>query len=173
MKIIQTAVSSILITAMAASTVMAQPVDNLNDFFSPQGATVTSARYPTDETSHQMLKNQDLAGVNNFLHKRKLTPTDEQPVVRMNRDTYYSFVVVDVSKGATVTMPKVPEGKYISVQPVTEDHRIQPMFYGAGTFELSTHTGSHLYLVIRLDATFSEAEAAKYQDQITAVPLTG
>ena len=167
MKIIQTAVSSILITAMAASTVMAQPVDNLNDFFSPQGATVTSASYPTDETSHQMLKNQDLAGVNNFLHKRKLTPTDEQPVVRMNRDTYYSFVVVDVSKGATVTMPEVPEGKYISVQPVTEDHRIQPMFYGAGTFELSTHTGNHLYLVIRLDATFTEAEAAKYQDQMS------
>ena len=78
----------------------------------------------------------------------------------------YSFAVVDVSKGATITMPKVPEGKYISVQPVTEDHRIQPMFYGAGTFELTTHTGSHLYLVIRLDATFSEAEAAKYQDQM-------
>ena len=88
------------------------------------------------------------------------------PVVRMNRDTYYSFAVVDVSKGATVTVPEVPEGKYISVQPVTEDHRIQPMFYGHGTFELFTHTGNHLYLVIRLDATFTEAEAAKFQDQM-------
>ena len=166
MKITQTSIRLLLLTTMTSGTVMAQPVDSLGDFFSPEGSTVTSASYPTDETSHQLLKNQDLVGVNNILHKRQLTPTDEQPVVRMNRDTYYSFAVVDVSKGATVIMPEVPEGKYISVQPVTEDHRIQPMFYGAGTFELSTHTGSHLYLVIRLDATFTEAEAAKFQDQM-------
>lgn len=166
MYIIQATIPFLLTTAMAASTVLAQPVDNLDDFFSPKGLTVTSASYPTDETSHQMLKNQDLAGVNNILHKRQLTPTDQQPVVRMNRDTYYSFAVVDVSKGATINMPKIPEGKYISVQPVTEDHRIQPMFYGAGTFELTTHTGSHLYIVIRLDATFTEPEAAKIQDQM-------
>lgn len=166
MKIIQTSVSLALVTAMTASTAMAQPVDNLGDFFSPEGLTVTSASYPTNETSRQSLKNQDLVGVNKFLHKRKLTPTNEQPVVRMNRDTYYSTAVVDVSKGATVTMPQVPEGKYISVQPVTEDHRIQPMSYGPGTFELTTHTGSYLYLIVRLDATFTEAEAAKYQDQM-------
>ena len=58
-----------------------------------------------------MLKNQDLAGINKFLHKRKLTLTDNHPVVRMNRDTYYSFAVIDVSKGATVTMPVTPKGK--------------------------------------------------------------
>jgi hypothetical protein len=152
-----------VLTGCAATTT---PVDNLDDFFSVDGATVTNASYPTDETSRQMLKTQDHVGVNNFLHKRQLTPTDDQPVVRLNRDTYYTFAVVDVSKGATVTIPKVPEGKYMSVQPVTEDHRIQPMFYGAGTFELSTHIGSHLHLVIRLDATFTEAEAAKLQDQM-------
>jgi hypothetical protein len=151
---------------MFASTVMAQPVDNLSDFFSPQGRTVTNASYPTDETSHQMLKNQDQVGVNKFLHKRQLSPTDKQTVVRMNRDTYYSFAVVDVSKGATVTMPKVPNGKYISLQLGTEDHRIQPMFYGSGTFELSTHTGNYLYVVTRLDATFTETEAAKLQDKM-------
>ncbi|MEH6569279.1 MAG: DUF1254 domain-containing protein [Halioglobus sp.] len=161
-----TQASLLLIAAMTANTAIAQPVDNLDDFFSPQGEAVTRASYPTDETSHQLLKNQDLVGVNNLLHKRQLTPTDQQPVVRMNRDTYYSFAVVDVSKGATISMPKVPEGKYMSVQPVTEDHRIQPMFYGPGTFELTTHTGSHVYVVVRLDATFTEAEAAKFQDQM-------
>ena len=156
----------LLIAAMTANTAIAQPVDTLDQYFSPQGAVVTPASYPTDETSHQMLKNQDLVGVNKFLHKRQLTPTDQQPVVRMNRDTYYSFAVIDVSEGATVTLPEVPEGRYISLQPGTEDHRIQPMFYGAGTFELSTHTGSHLYVVVRLDARFTEAEVAKIQDQI-------
>ena len=139
----------VFLTAMLASPVMAAPVDTLDEFFSPDGQVVTAASYPTDETSRQMFKNQDLVGVNKFLHKRQLTPTDEQPVVRLNRDTYYSFAVIDVSKGATVTLPEVPEGRYISLQPGTEDHRIQPMSYGAGTYELSTHIGSHLIVVVR------------------------
>lgn len=40
------------------------------------------------------------------------------------------------------------------------------MYYGAGTFKLSTHTGKHMYIIVRLDSTFSEAQAAKYQDQM-------
>ncbi len=160
---------SLLLLATTVTTSYAfasQPVDSMNGFFTSDGEMVTAATYPKDETSHQILKNQDLVGVNNLLHKRQLTPTDEQPVVRMNRDTYYSFAVVDVSKGATITIPTLPEGKYVSVQPITEDHRIQAMSYGGGTFELSTHTGDHLYVVIRLDATFTEQEAAMYQDQM-------
>lgn len=156
----------IALTTFGSCSAFAEPAESLDSFFSEQGKSITTAEYPTAETSHQMLKNQDLVGVNHFLHKRTLTPTDKQPVVRMNRDTYYSMAVVDVSKGATVTMPEVPEGKYISVQPVTEDHRIQPMSYGSGSFELSTHTGTHLYLVIRLDSTFTQEEAAKLQDQM-------
>lgn len=141
-------------------------ISTIEEFFSPSGEVVTAVTYPTAETSRQILKNQDLVGVNTFLHKRQLTPTDNQPVVRMNRDTYYSFVIVDVSKGATITMPEIPEGKYMSVQPVTEDHRIQEMMYGPGTFDLTTHTGTHLFLVIRLDATFTEAEAKEIQDKM-------
>ncbi len=166
MKNTHTSIPFILVSIMTASTVMAQPVDNLGDFFSPKGVTVTNASYPTDETSHQMLKNQDLVGVNKFSHKRELAPTDKQPIVRMNRDTYYSFSVVDVSKGASITIPELPADRYASVQPVTEDHRIQAMKYGSGTFELSTHTGSYLYVVVRLDSRFSKEEAQKYQDQM-------
>ncbi len=135
-------------------------------FFITEGKVVTSATYPTDETSRQILKIQDVVGVNEFLHKRQLTPTDIQPVVRMNRDTYYSTVVVDVSKGASVTMPEIPVGKYISVQAVTEDHRIQAMKYRPGKYDLTTHTGTHVYLIIRLDATLSEAEVKEIQDKM-------
>ena len=55
----------------------------------------------------------------------------------------------------------------MSVQPVTMDHRIQPMSYGSGTFELATHYGietCHMYLIVRLDNTLSEAEANAIQD---------
>lgn len=150
---------------------------DVGHFFNKNGTVATEANYPTLETSRQLLKTQDASGINKFNHKRKLTPTDKQPVVRMNRDTYYSFATVDVSKGAYVTMPKVPEGTYMSVQPVTEDHRIQAMSYGSGKFNLTTHTGKYLHLVIRLDSSLPEAEAHKYQDLMkitakSAVPFT-
>jgi hypothetical protein len=143
---------------------LAEPVTSVADFFQAGGMTATPENYPTLETSRQLLITQGRAAVNQIAHNRKLTPTDDQPVVRMNRDTFYSFAVVDVSAGASITIPSVPEGKYVSVQPVTMDHRIQPMSYGSGTFELATHYGTHMYLVIRLDSTLSEAEANAIQD---------
>ena len=133
------------------------------------------------ETSRQILKSQTQVGVNTFIHGRRLVKKENQPVVRMNRDTYYSMAVIDVSKGASITMPKIPEGKYMSVQAVTEDHRIQAMMYGNGTFDLTTHIGTHLYIIIRLDATFTEEEVKEIQhkmhidansnDKFTAFPV--
>jgi hypothetical protein len=143
-----------------------EKVSTLDAFFSETGRVVTLGTYPTDETSRQLLKSQDLVGVNNFLHKRDLTTTDNQPVVRMNRDTYYSMVVVDISEGATITMPEIPEGKYMSFQVATEDHRIQKMIYGSGTYDLKTHVGTHIYLIVRLDGTFTEEEAKEIQDKM-------
>ena len=55
----------------------------------------------------------------------------------------------------------------MSIQAVTEDHRIQAMKYGTGTFDLNTHTGTHLYVIVRLDATFSEAEVKEIQDKMS------
>ena len=149
---------------LLGSTAWAEPVSSVDKFFRSGGVVTTPETYPTIETARQLLLAQERAKVNLFAHTRKLTPTDDQPIVRMNRDTYYSFVVVDVSKGATITLPPVPEGKYISVQPVTEDHRIQPMSYGSGTYQLATHFGSHLYLIVRLDSTLSQEEANALQD---------
>ena len=154
----------ILATFFLGSTAWAEPVSSIDEFFKPGGMVTTPETYPTIETSRQLLIAQSRAKVNTFAHSRKLTPTDNQPVVRMNRDTYYSFAVVDVSKGASITLPPLPAGKYISVQPVTEDHRIQPMSYGSGTYQLATHYGTHLYLIVRLDSTLSEADANAVQD---------
>ncbi|MFZ9031972.1 MAG: DUF1214 domain-containing protein [Robiginitalea sp.] len=154
-------------TTKTEQTAISETVTTEDAFFAPNGRIVTPETYPTDETSRQLLKTQDLAGVNKFNHKSQLTPTDQQPVVRMNRDTYYSMAIIDVSKGASIALPEIPEGKYMSIQPVTEDHRIQAMKYGSGTFELTTHTGSHLYVIVRLDATFTEEEAKEIHDKMS------
>ena len=162
--------SAFLLNLVSSSVMAADTITTLDKFYSKTGVVVTEDNYPTLETSRQMLKNQDLVGINKFLHKRQLTPTDKQPVVRMNRDTYYSFVVADISKGAYITLPEIPEGKYMSLQGITEDHRIQAMQYGGGTYNLTAHKGNHLYVIIRLDATFSKEDVKKYQNlmKITA-----
>jgi len=156
-----------LSVALAPIASYAEPVTSIDDFFQPDGMTTTAENYPTLETARQLLIAQGRAPVNEVSHNRELTPTDNQPVVRMNRDTYYSFAVVDISGGASITIPPLPEGKYVSVQPVTMDHRIQPMSYGSGTFELGAHSGTHMYLIIRLDSTLSQEEANAIQDGMT------
>lgn len=121
-------------------------------------------------TSRQLVKNQNKVGVNKIDHKRLLTPTNAQPVVRMNRDTFYSFALVDVSNGAFVTLPDVPElpdGTYMSLEVVSEDHRVQPMKYGPDTYSLNTHQGDHVYALVRLDARFSLEEANALQDKMS------
>jgi hypothetical protein len=148
------------------ATTSLEKVSLENDFFSLEGKTVSQESYPTDETSRQILKTQSLVGVNKFQHSRQLVKKENQPVVRMNRDTYYSMAVIDVSKGGSITMPEIPKGKYMSVQPITEDHRIQAMMYGPGTFDLTTHIGTHIYIIVRLDATFSESEVAEIQNKM-------
>ena len=44
-------------------------------------------------------------GVNRWKHHRAPAALDEQAVIRTNRDTLYSMTVVNISDGATLTVP--------------------------------------------------------------------
>ncbi|PLX37718.1 MAG: hypothetical protein C0606_05430 [Hyphomicrobiales bacterium] len=59
----------------------------------------------------------------NFVHVRQLTPVENQTVIRSNRDTLYSAVLLDLSKPVTVTLPETG-GRYISYQVISQDHYI-------------------------------------------------
>jgi len=74
--------------------------------------------------------------VNKIFHYRQPMPLDKQSVIRSNRDTLYSGAVVDISKGATLTIPET-NGRYVSVMTVNEDHYINKMFNGPGTYKLT------------------------------------
>ena len=75
-------------------------------------------------------------GINTFLHFQEPVPLDKQTVIRMNRDTYYSVAVVDISKGATLTVPET-DGRYVSVMVVNEDHYLNKVYQGKGTYKLT------------------------------------
>ena len=76
------------------------------------------------------------AAVNTWVHFRRPTPIDQQNVIRMNRDTLYSVAVVDISEGATLT---VPDGgrRYLTVMAVNEDGYVNRVFHQPGAHPLT------------------------------------
>ena len=87
--------------------------------------------------------------VNKFVHLREPTPLDKQTVIRMNRDTYYSAAIVDISEGATLTIPET-EGRYVSVMVVNEDHYINEIYHKAGTYKLSMKKFGTPYVMVSI-----------------------
>ncbi|HEY2523043.1 MAG TPA: DUF1214 domain-containing protein [Streptosporangiaceae bacterium] len=86
-------------------------------------------------------------GVNRWFHYREPTPVNQQTVIRMNRDTLYSAAVVDLSAGATVTIPDAG-GRYVSVMVVNEDHYINPVFHDPGEHELTLDQFATPYVLV-------------------------
>jgi hypothetical protein len=87
----------------------------------------------------------------------------------MNRDTLYSMAVVDTSKGATITVPELPNDRYVSVYLVDNDHYCPSVIYRTGTHELPGDT-KYLGVGVRIQVfnPKDEAEIAlvnKLQDQ--------
>lgn len=99
--------------------------------------------------THRMMADlqRDAGGSNRFEHNRAPASVDKQTVIRMNRDTLYSFAVVDVAGGATLTVPD-PGRRYLSVMVVDEDHYINRVFHDPGTYELTAEDLGSPYVVL-------------------------
>jgi hypothetical protein len=122
------------------------------------GTCVTPDTYIRAESDRQFGVVANMAGgVNRLFHFRRPTPLDQQNVVRMNRDTLYSMGVVDTSGGATITVPELPEGRYVSVYLADNDHYCPFVIYTAGTHELPTDT-KYLGIGVRIQV-FDPADA--------------
>lgn len=86
-------------------------------------------------------------GTGQWLHNRTPTPLDNQPVIRQNRDTLYSTVLVDASQGATLTIPD-PGDRYLSVMVVTEDHFIPVVLHDPGEHLLQADDLGSRYVLL-------------------------
>ena len=73
--------------------------------------------------------------VGEVFHLREPTTSDNQPVIRMNQDTLYSAMVLDLSEPVRITLPDI-DGRYQSVHVINQDHY---MFVEAtpGTYDLT------------------------------------
>ena len=103
-----------------------------------------------------------LGGVNKFVHL-PVKPFDlsNQTVVRMNQDTIYSGAIVDVSKGATITLPET-DGRYQSAMIVQNDHYVNDVFIGAGTYQIKSDIDSDFVMVsIRTEINLTDPADVK------------
>ena len=134
-------IAMFMVTIFISTGVQSETVD--------EKVTVTSDTYIRAESDRQFSLIAKMAGgVNRFFHFRNPTPLDKQNIVRMNKDTLYSMAVVDTSQGATITVPELPEDRYVSVYLVDNDHYTPFVIYTAGTHELPGDT-KYLGLGIR------------------------
>ena len=99
------------------------------------------------ETNRMFAAGLQRAGLNQFSHSRVPTKVDEQDVIRMNRDTLYSSAVVDISRGAMLTVPAFGD-RYLSVMVVNQDHYINEIWHEPGSYRLSMEQFDTPYVAV-------------------------
>lgn len=100
---------------------------------------VTKENFAFANLDVAMEKEAKLGAVNRFYHHRKPMELDKQPAVLMNRDTLYSFAIIDASHGATVSIPE-GDGRYVSVHVMQHDHVTDNVYYGEGEYAIDPKT---------------------------------
>ena len=130
----------ILATILFCSQVVAEE--------STQTVRVNIDNFVRAETDHMIRANMKAfnVGLGQFAHLREPTKPDNQPVIRMNQDTFYSGTVLDLSKPAKITLPEIGD-RYMSMHVVNQDHY---MFVESkpGTYELTEESvGTRFALV--------------------------
>jgi hypothetical protein len=114
---------------------------------------------------------RDAGGINRFSHNRAPAPIEHQTVIRMNRDTLYSFAVVDISNGATLALPEHGD-RYVSAMVVNQDHYVNAVFHDAGTHELTEAQFDTPYVLVAVRTLVDPSDPADVravgllQDQI-------
>ena len=147
--------------------------DTLDAMIEAREIPVMIGNFARAATDIELAKYVSLAGgVNRFFHFREPGDVDNQPTIRMNFDTLYSTAVVDISEGATLTLPEVGE-RYMSAMIVNQDHYINDVFHGGGSYTLDTDTFDTPYVIVFMrtlvDASDPDDVAAVHaiQDQMS------
>ncbi|MDN4599077.1 DUF1214 domain-containing protein [Leifsonia virtsii] len=136
------------------------------------GVVVNVDNFARAET-HRMMRDlqQAAGGVNRFDHRREPAAIDKQTVIRMNRDTLYSSAIVDVTGGATLSIPE-HGNRYLSAMVVNEEHYVNAVFHEPGRYELTQEQfgSAYVQVVVRIlvspDDPEDVATVAALQDRI-------
>jgi hypothetical protein len=83
-----------------------------------------------------------------FMHSREVADVDKQDVIRMNRDTIYSFGIFDLDAASvTVTLPDTAK-RFMSMQVINQDHYTIAVEYAPGKFSYNKDKVGTRYVII-------------------------
>ncbi len=103
----------------------------------PKPVRVTVDNFIRAETDNYFARFSKDGGFGKISHERALAPIDNQTVIRMNRDTLYSFGVFDLDASPlTVTLPDAGK-RFMSLQIITQDHYSIDVVYAPTTQTLT------------------------------------
>ncbi|WP_170398481.1 DUF1214 domain-containing protein [Ruegeria arenilitoris] len=139
--------------------------------FAEAPVTVNVTNFVRAETDMYHQRIVDLGGFGGLMHIREPVPLDAQDVIRMNRDTLYSGVVIDLTEPASIVLPD-SEGRFMSMLILNQDHYVVGVVHDAGTYHFTEKEVGTRYMSV-LFRTFADendpsdiAEANALQDAI-------
>ena len=115
-----------------------------------EGERVTSDNFIRAETDNYFANFVKQHGFGKLHHEREMTPIDHQTVIRMNRDTLYSFGVFDLDAGAVILTLPDPGKRYMSVVVINEDHYTPDMLYAPGKFTITKEKVGTRYVCLAM-----------------------
>jgi hypothetical protein len=104
-----------------------------------------------------MLK--DSAGaMGTFSHRREPADIDKQTVIRLNRDTLYSSVLLDLDAGpVTITMPDAGK-RFMSMMIINQDHYVPAVTYDPGKHVIDRAKVGTRYAVVAIRTLVNPAD---------------
>jgi hypothetical protein len=110
--------------------------------------TVTVDNFVRAETDMTLKRYVDQGAFGKLLHIRQPTPIDKQDVIRMNRDTLYSVGVFDLDASPVTILKPDSEGRFQSMLIINQDHSMQPVEHGSGSFTLTRKKIGTRYVIV-------------------------
>ncbi len=144
----------------------------------PQSPSGPAAPVPLEnlfraETVHSLATNAKEAGIGKLSHRREPASIDHQTVIRLNRDTLYSFGVFDLAAGpVTVTLPDAGK-RFMSLQIINEDHYVLFVAYDHNPHTVTERNVGTRYVMVAIRTLVDPhdpkdlEEVHKLQDAIT------
>lgn len=113
----------------------------------------------------------------NWHHHYAIMELDKQPAPMMNRDTKYSFSIVDGGGDVAITLPET-DGRYQSLHVWNHDHVTYKVFYGPGRYIIPADKSSDFFVAnVRTQVNPKDPEDVKkssqYQDMLKVEFLNG
>lgn len=141
-------------------------IAGLQSFSSHAGSTaelVTPDNFNRAETNLYFKKKVDDGMFGKIVHVRAPASIDKQLIIRMNRDTLYSFGVFDLTHPVMITKPDTAK-RFQSMVVINEDHYVKMVAYKPGKYVLTKDKIGTRYVQVAFRTLVDPSNAADVKE---------